>query len=197
MFSKLQLARQAFKPPMPSCLATAATTLETGDVVKPDVDVEKLAALFPATFGKPLVYVKGAPAVPAGAGKPIRVGCVLSGGQAPGGHNVISGLYDFVKRQHPDSKLYGFLDGPRGLFTGKYVEIDDVLMDQYRQMGGFDIIGSGRDKIETPDQFSASADVARRLGLDGVVIIGGDDSNTNCAVLAGEERAIARCCYVW
>jgi diphosphate-dependent phosphofructokinase len=185
IFSKLQLARQAYKPPMPSCLATAATTLETGEVAKPDVDVDKLAALFPATFGKPLVYVKGAPAAAAGSVKPIRVGCLLSGGQAPGGHNVISGLYDFVKRQHPDSKLYGFLDGPRGLYTGKYVEIDDALIDQYRQMGGFDIIGSGRDKIETPEQFSQSVAVAGRLGLDGIVVAGGDDSNTNAALLAG------------
>ena len=104
--------------------------------------------------------------------------------EAPGGHNVISGLFDGIKAHHADSVLFGFLDGPRGLFTGKFIEITRELMDGYRNMGGFDIIGSGRDKIETPEQFAGAKDVAQRLRLDGVVVIGGDDSNTNAAVLA-------------
>lgn len=115
---------------------------------------------------------------------PLRIGCVLSGGQAPGGHNVISGLYDYVKSVNKDGELIGFLDGPKGLFTGKYVTIDDTHMNKYRNMGGFDIIGSGRDKIETPEQFAGSKAVAEKLNLDGLIIIGGDDSNTNAAVLA-------------
>ena len=116
--------------------------------------------------------------------KPLRVGCVLSGGQAPGGHNVIAGLYDYIKRVSPDSVLYGFLDGPRGLFTGKYVVVTDEFMNAYRNQGGFDMIGSGRDKIESPEQFAGCIAVAAKLDLDGVIIIGGDDSNTNAAVLA-------------
>jgi diphosphate-dependent phosphofructokinase len=109
---------------------------------------------------------------------------VLSGGQAPGGHNVISGLYDYIKSINPESALIGFLDGPKGLFTGKYVVVDDKLMNNYRNMGGFDMIGSGRDKIETPEQFAGAAKYARELNLHGIVVIGGDDSNTNAAVLA-------------
>ena len=116
--------------------------------------------------------------------RPLRLGCVLSGGQAPGGHSVIAGLYDYIKRVSPDSVLYGFLDGPRGLFTGKFVAVNDAFMARYRGMGGFDMIGSGRDKIESAEQFAGCLDVAARLDLDGVVIIGGDDSNTNAAVLA-------------
>lgn len=114
----------------------------------------------------------------------MRVGCILSGGQAPGGHNVIAGLFDFLQRHHPDSRLYGFKDGPAGLFKGKDVLIDAALIDSYRNMGGFDAIGSGRDKIETPEQLASSAWVCKEMELDGVVVIGGDDSNTNAAVLA-------------
>jgi hypothetical protein len=109
---------------------------------------------------------------------------VLSGGQAPGGHNVLSGIFDAVKRVHPDSVFIGFLDGPRGLFKGDFVEVDAAMMARYRNMGGFDAIGSGRDKIETPEQFAGARAVCEKLKLDGVVIIGGDDSNTNAAVLA-------------
>ncbi len=145
---------------------------------------DKLATLFPKTFGRPLVKLVPCAESEAPEKRALKIGCVLSGGQAPGGHNVIAGLYDYVKAQHKDSQLIGFRDGPKGLFTGKYVVLDDEKMDQYRNMGGFDIIGSGRDKIETPEQFAGSMEVAERLGLDGVIIIGGDDSNTNAAVLA-------------
>lgn len=154
-------------------------------MLPPFANAEKLATLFPKTFGRPSVHVKAAGAGDAAASKaPLKIGAVLSGGQAPGGHNVIAGLFDYVKRVHPDGVLYGFLDGPKGLFSGKYRVIDAEYMANYRSLGGFDIIGSGRDKIETPEQFAGSKAVCERLGLDGVVVIGGDDSNTNAAVLA-------------
>ena len=114
----------------------------------------------------------------------LKVGVLLSGGQAPGGHNVITGLFDRIKRLSPDGVLIGFLDGPHGLFTGTYKEIDTDAIDSYRQQGGFDMIGSGRHKIETPEQFAASKECCDRLDLDGLIIIGGDDSNTNAALLA-------------
>lgn len=127
---------------------------------------------------------------------PVKVGCVLSGGQAPGGHNVISGLYDMVKRIHPDSKLYGFLKGPRGIFTGNFMEIEKDYMDMYRNMGGFDMIMSGRDKIETDEQLRNSFKYCKNLGLDGLVVIGGDDSNTNACLLAEYFKANGAKCQV-
>jgi diphosphate--fructose-6-phosphate 1-phosphotransferase len=114
----------------------------------------------------------------------VRVGVVLSGGQAPGGHNVIAGIFDAIKSMSSESVLIGFLNGPHGVFSGNFVEIDGQFMDLYRNTGGFDIIGSGRHKIERPDQFAASQSVCETLNLDGLVVIGGDDSNTNAAVLA-------------
>lgn len=115
---------------------------------------------------------------------PLKIGVVLSGGQAPGGHNVIAGIYDYIKNISPDSQLIGFLDGPQGLYKGEYCKIDDAIMNCYRNSGGFDMIGSGRHKIEKPEHFRQSLLNCQELGLDGVVIIGGDDSNTNAAVLA-------------
>ena len=114
----------------------------------------------------------------------LRVGCVLSGGQAAGGHNVIVGLYDYIKRVHKNSQLFGFLNGPKGIFTGDYVEINDSHVDYFKNRGGFDMICSGRDKIEKPDQFEKSLKYCESLKLDGLVVIGGDDSNTNAALLA-------------
>ena len=141
--------------------------------------VEKIQALFPCTYGLPRVeYEECANKV----WRPVNIGVVLSGGQAPGGHNVIAGIYDFCKKV--GGNMYGFRYGPRGVFTGKYVKIDDKFMDEYRNMGGFDMIGSGRDKIKGEDQFAASAKVCNELELDGLIIIGGDDSNTNAALLA-------------
>ncbi len=141
--------------------------------------------MFPHTFGAPTVHLRaGGAGVGGGAARPLRVGAVLSGGQAPGGHNVLSGIFDALKRIHPESVFIGFLDGPRGLFKGDFVEVDAAMIARYRNMGGFDAIGSGRDKIETPEQFAGARAVAEKLRLDGVVIIGGDDSNTNAAVLA-------------
>ena len=127
---------------------------------------------------------------------PLKVGCVLSGGQAPGGHNVISGLYDMVKDINPESTMYGFLKGPHGIFTGNFVEISDDFMNEYRNMGGFDMIRSGRDKIETPQQFEDSLKYCNNLDLDGLVVIGGDDSNTNACLLAEYFNANGSKCKV-
>ena len=191
MLSPLQLERQRFVVPLPATLQASATVLRQGAVLAPPSDAETIASLFPCTFGAPSVHIEAAPsaAAAAPAARPLRVGAVLSGGQAPGGHNVLSGIYDGIKRVHPDSVFLGFLDGPRGLFEGKYVEIDEAMMQRYRNMGGFDAIGSGRDKIETPEQFAGARAWADKLALDGVVIIGGDDSNTNGAVLAEYFKA--------
>jgi diphosphate--fructose-6-phosphate 1-phosphotransferase len=182
-FSKLQLDRLRHRVPLPAVLAAPGQKLTAGAVMKPAQDAEKIASLFPATFGRPTVAVEAEATAPARA-SPLKVGVVLSGGQAAGGHSVIAGLFDGLRKAHPDSVLYGFLNGPRGLFTESYTIIDDALMDRYRSLGGFDIIGSGRDKIESAEQFAGCRTAAERLDLDGVVIIGGDDSNTNAAVLA-------------
>lgn len=182
-FSPLQNARLAYHVPLPASLAAPSMTIRVGDVLVPKTDADKLAALFPSTYGRPTVYLE--PSTQVKELKPLRVGVVLSGGQAAGGHSVISGLFDGIRKVSGEgSTLIGFLNGPRGLFTGKYIEIDDEYMNQYRNMGGFDIIGSGRDKIETPEQFAASKSFAEALNLDGLVVIGGDDSNTNAALLA-------------
>ena len=115
---------------------------------------------------------------------PMNIGIILSGGQAPGGHNVICGLYDELKKQNKSNKLYGFLMGPGGLVDHKYIELTDAIIDEYRNTGGFDMIGSGRTKLELEDQFESGLEIIRELGIKAVVIIGGDDSNTNACVLA-------------
>lgn len=128
---------------------------------------------------------------------PLRVGCVLSGGQASGGHNVISGIYDTIKSLHPDSKLYGFLEGPKGIIKGNFIEIESDYMDQFRNMGGFDMIRSGRDKIEKPEEFESSLKYCNNLNLDGLVVIGGDDSNTNACLLAEYfKQKGSKCCVI-
>lgn len=147
--------------------------------------LEKIQALFPCTYGLPRVEYEECENK---QWKPMNIGVVLSGGQAPGGHNVIAGIFDFVKKV--GGNMYGFRYGPRGVFTGKYVKIDDQFMDQYRNMGGFDMIGSGRDKIKGDEQFQASAKVCNDLELDGLIVIGGDDSNTNAALLAEYFQSI-------
>ncbi len=182
--SALQEARYAYTPKLPAILNQKLETIaaEAGKPTKSIADQNELKELFRHTYGKPVVrFVKGKnPAVK----NQIRVGVILSGGQAPGGHNVIAGLYDGIKKGNPASKLYGFLGGPAGLIDGKYIEIKDKLMDEYRNTGGFDIIGSGRTKIETAEQIAASMANAKKMKLDALVIIGGDDSNTNAALLA-------------
>ena len=145
-------------------------------------DQAAIKALFPRTYGQPeLSFVKGKAALSL---KPIKVGVVLSGGQAPGGHNVLSGIFDGLKKINKASKLYGFLGGPSGISDNKYVEITPKLIHAYRNTGGFDIIGSGRTKLESKEQFEACAANLKKLGISALVVVGGDDSNTNAAVLA-------------
>jgi pyrophosphate--fructose-6-phosphate 1-phosphotransferase len=182
--SALQTARYAYEPKLPAVLKNDLDKIvvEFGNPTESVADQAELKELFKNTYGKPEALVKEG-ANPDVA-KQIKVGVILSGGQAPGGHNVIAGLYDGIKKANKASSLYGFLGGPSGLIEADYVEIDDKLMDAYRNTGGFDIIGSGRTKIETPEQYAASAATAKKLGLDAIVIIGGDDSNTNAALLA-------------
>ncbi len=182
--SALQNARYGYQPKLPSVLKNdlKKIVVEFGKPTESVADQAELKELFKNTYGKPeALVVKGKnPDVT----KQINVGVILSGGQAPGGHNVIAGLYDGIKKANKNSKLYGFLGGPSGLIEAKYMEIDDAKMDAYRNTGGFDMIASGRTKIETPEQYTASAETAKKLNLDAIVIIGGDDSNTNAALLA-------------
>jgi pyrophosphate--fructose-6-phosphate 1-phosphotransferase len=182
--SALQTARYGYSPKLPSVLnlKPESIQLEFGKPTKAVSDQQELSELFKNTYGKPEAsFVKGKnPNVK----NQIRVGVILSGGQAPGGHNVIAGLFDGIKKGNPNSKLYGFLNGPSGLTDNKYIEIKDKYMDEFRNTGGFDMIGSGRTKIETPEQYAAAMDTAKKLKLDAIVIIGGDDSNTNAALLA-------------
>jgi pyrophosphate--fructose-6-phosphate 1-phosphotransferase len=182
--SALQKVRYTYQPKLPAGLSREITdiALETGAPTESVADREDLRALFKKTYGKPLVtFVKGKND---GLNRKLNVGVILSGGQAPGGHNVIAGLYDGLKKGNRESRLYGFLNGPGGLIENKTMELTATVIDAYRNTGGFDIIGSGRTKIETPEQFAASLKTAKGLGLDAVVIIGGDDSNTNAALLA-------------
>ncbi len=182
--SPLQIERLKYQPKLPSSLAEGINSLEMaeGSATQSVRDQEQIQELFKNTYGKPVVTFKHS-TMSKEAG--IRnVGVILSGGQAPGGHNVIAGLYDALKQANSANKLYGFLGGPSGIIDGKYVEFDDKFIDAYRNTGGFDIIGSGRTKLETEEQFEKSLTVCKKLNISAVVIIGGDDSNTNAALLA-------------
>ena len=176
----MQIARAAYRPKLPKALQGPVKVKE-GDATQSVGNQEEIKALFPNTYGMPVVEFVAAEQE---NNAPINVGIILSGGQAPGGHNVISGLYDGVKSLNKDSKLYGFLMGPGGLVDHKYVEFTDELIDEYRNTGGFDIIGSGRTKLEKEEQFESGIAILRQLGIKALVIIGGDDSNTNACVLA-------------
>ena len=179
--SALQIARAAYQPKLPKALR-GHVKVQEGAATQSVADQEEIKRLFPNTYGMPLIKFEAAdqPAqCPA-----MNVGVILSGGQAPGGHNVISGLFDGVKRIHPESKLYGFLMGPGGLVDHKYIELTADIIDEYRNTGGFDIIGSGRTKLEKEDQFEKGYEILKELGIKALVIIGGDDSNTNACVLA-------------
>ena len=178
--SALQIARAAYQPKLPKALQGAVKAQE-GAATQSVGNQEEIKALFPNTYGMPVVEFVSAESENNTA---INVGIILSGGQAPGGHNVISGLYDGVKSLNKDSKLYGFLMGAGGLVDHKYVEFTDELIDEYRNTGGFDIIGSGRTKLEKESQFEAGYEILKELGIKALVIIGGDDSNTNACVLA-------------
>ncbi len=182
--SSLQKARYEYSPKLPQMLrgGIAEISVSEGAETKSVADCEKIKALFPNTYGKrEIVFKKGANT---SASKKQVVGVILSGGQAPGGHNVICGLYDALKSTNPDNVLYGFKGGPSGLIEDDYIIFDDEYINNYRNTGGFDIIGSGRTKLATNEQFAIVADVCKKHGITAIVIIGGDDSNTNAAVLA-------------
>ena len=182
--SPLQIERLKYQPKLPQSLSNGINSLELveGSATQSVRDQEQIQNLFKNTYGKPVVTFKN---VSSSKSSEVRnVGVILSGGQAPGGHNVIAGLYDALKQANSNNKLYGFLGGPSGIIDGKYVEFDDKFMDAYRNTGGFDIIGSGRTKLETEEQFQKSLEVCKKLNISAVVIIGGDDSNTNAALLA-------------
>ena len=179
--SALQIARAAYQPKLPAGLR-GNVSIKEGEPTQSVGNQEEIKALFPNTYGMPLVEF-----VPTDEKKeyaPMNIGIILSGGQAPGGHNVICGLYDELKKQNPASKLYGFLMGPGGLVDHKYIELTDEIIDEYRNTGGFDLIGSGRTKLEKIDQFESGLKIIRELDIKAIVIIGGDDSNTNACVLA-------------
>lgn len=179
--SALQIARAAYQPKLPKALK-GAVAIKEGEATESVADQAEIKKLFPNTYGMPVVtFAKTckAKSLPA-----MNVGVILSGGQAPGGHNVISGLFDGLKAMNKSNKLYGFLGGPSGLIEHKYIELTSDIIDDYRNTGGFDIIGSGRTKLEKQDQFDSGIEICNQLGIKALVIIGGDDSNTNACVLA-------------
>ena len=187
--SPLQNARYAYNPKLPLILRKdiASIVPVTGGKTSSVSDQESIRKLFPNTYGLPQVsFTEGRNA---DCHRKMNVAVILSGGQAPGGHNVISGLYDALRKANPENTLYGFLGGPSGILDDKYIVMTDELIDEYRNTGGFDIIGSGRTKLETTEQFEICAEVCRNHGINAIVIIGGDDSNTNAAVLAEYFRA--------
>ena len=178
--SALQKERAAYQPKLPKALQGAVKIVE-GAPTKSVDNQEEIKKLFPNTYGMPLIeFVPGEE----NNTKRINIGVILSGGQAPGGHNVISGLFDAVKKLNSENRLYGFLMGPGGLVDHKYIEITADFIDKYRNTGGFDMIGSGRTKLEKEDQFEKGLEIIRKLDISAIVIIGGDDSNTNACVLA-------------
>ncbi len=182
--SVLQKARYAYRPGLPAILTAPISSIgvEAGNETEAVDDQTALRKRFEHTYGKPVVrFVPGGNTI---TERPRQVGVVLSGGQAPGGHNVIAGLFDALKKANADSRLFGFLGGPQGILDDDAIEITGVYVDEFRNTGGFDIIGSGRTKIESDDQFTKALDVCRSRALDALVVIGGDDSNTNAALLA-------------
>ncbi len=185
--SALQKARATYQPKLPIVLTGAVKAVE-GDATQSVADQEEIKQLFPNTYGLPeLRFEKNSTPTPS---KPVNVGVILSGGQAPGGHNVICGLFDGIKKVHRDSRLYGFLMGPGGFVDHQYVELTSSVIDEFRNTGGFDIIGSGRTKLETKEQFDKGLEILKELDIKALVIIGGDDSNTNAAVLAEYYKSI-------
>ena len=178
--SALQLARAAYQPKLPKALQGAVKVKE-GAATQSVGDQEEIKKLFPNTYGMPIVEFE--PATEAN-NKKMNVGIILSGGQAPGGHNVITGLFDQIKKLNPENRLFGFILGPGGLVDHNYMELTPEIIDEYRNTGGFDMIGSGRTKLEKVEQFEKGLEIIRKLDIKAIVIIGGDDSNTNACVLA-------------
>ena len=185
--SALQIARASYSPKVPAALKGNVKAVE-GALTQSVADQEDIKRLFPETYGVPVITFEESNQksdYPA-----INVGVILSGGQAPGGHNVIAGIFDGIKSVNKDSRLYGFLLGPGGLVEHKYMELTGNIIDEYRNTGGFDIIGSGRTKLETTEQFDKGLEILKELKINALVIIGGDDSNTNACVLAEYYKSI-------
>lgn len=178
--SALQIARSAYQPKLPQGLR-GSVRIKEGEPTQSVGDQEEIKKLFPNTYGMPLVeFIPGETQT-----YPVtNVGVILSGGQAPGGHNVICGIFDGLKKLNPANKLYGFILGPGGLVDHNYIELTDTIIDEYRNTGGFDMIGSGRTKLEKEEQFESGLEIVRKLDIKALVIVGGDDSNTNACVLA-------------
>lgn len=188
--SALQKIRMAYRPKLPVELTGPVVAVE-GNPTTSAADCEEIKNLFPNTYGLPELSFKEDPhPVAPTSNTPLTVGVILSGGQAPGGHNVICGLFDGIKKISRKSRLFGFLMGPAGLVDHKYVELTADIIDEYRNTGGFDIIGSGRTKLETKEQFDKGLEILNELGIKALIIIGGDDSNTNAAVLAEYYKSI-------
>ena len=185
--SALQIARSAYQPKLPKALRGALKAVE-GEPTQSVADQEEVQKLFPNTYGMP--YLKFEPTEGKSQAAAINVGVILSGGQAPGGHNVISGLFDGIKKLNPANRLFGFILGPGGLVDHNYMELTADIIDEYRNTGGFDIIGSGRTKLEKKEQFDKGLEILKALDIKALVIIGGDDSNTNACVLAEYYKAI-------
>ncbi|MDD2961368.1 MAG: diphosphate--fructose-6-phosphate 1-phosphotransferase [Muribaculaceae bacterium] len=179
--SALQKARASYQPKLPSALWGPVMAIE-GASTQSVANQDEIKKLFPATYGLPLLTFEKNTGTKSTS--PINLGVILSGGQAPGGHNVISGLFDGIKSINKDSRLYGFLMGPGGFVDHQYIELTSAIIDEYRNTGGFDIIGSGRTKLEKTEQFDKGLEILKELNIKALVIIGGDDSNTNAAVLA-------------
>lgn len=181
--SPLQSARLNYKPKLPVSLRKGANVeLVDGQKTQSVADQDKIKALFPNTYGLPVAVFKNQ--ISSKQTSPINIGLVLSGGQAPGGHNVVAGIFDGIKSINKDSKLFGFLGGPGGLVDNKYIEITAEFLQDYRNTGGFDIIGSGRTKLEKTEQFDTAANNCKALVIKAIIIVGGDDSNTNACLLA-------------
>ena len=180
--SALQRVRAEYQPKLPKALQ-GAVKVKVGEATESVANQEEIKALFPNTYGMPVVeFVEDKE--PKRVEEPFNVGIILSGGQAPGGHNVVSGIFDGIKKLNKECRLYGFLMGPSGFINHQYMELTAGYIAEYRNTGGFDIIGSGRTKLENPDQFDAGLKILKELNIKALVIIGGDDSNTNAAVLA-------------
>ena len=185
--SALQIARAAYQPKLPKALRGALKAVE-GEPTQSVADQEEVKKLFPNTYGMP--YLRFEPSKGENTPIAINVGVILSGGQAPGGHNVISGLFDGIKKLNPKNHLFGFILGPSGLVEHNYKELTADIIDEYRNTGGFDIIGSGRTKLEKKEQFDKGLEILKALDIKALVIIGGDDSNTNACVLAEYYKSI-------
>ncbi|WP_041572541.1 diphosphate--fructose-6-phosphate 1-phosphotransferase [Candidatus Azobacteroides pseudotrichonymphae] len=185
--SILQIVRASYEPKVPKIMKRVIE-IQEGNPTESVSDQEEIKKLFPNTYGLPIIqFVEGTEKKQR---PPTNVGVILSGGQAPGGHNVIAGLFDGIKNMNPDSRLYGFLMGPVGLIEHKYKELTADIINEYRNVGGFDIIGSGRTKLDTEEQFNKGLKVLKKLNVSALVIIGGDDSNTNACILAEYYKRI-------